>query len=153
MRTARLLVTLSFLAAATAFACSSSQPAPADAENGDGNGTSTPGDSGTSSPSSSNANTCLGKAGLGFDNATCDKCMNGGGCCEKTIACFVNNEACTSLQACMAACKGGVGGGTGKDGGTDGGATTAKTYFVQTVYPSVQATCAGCHAAGGAGPT
>lgn len=106
------------------------------------------GDGGGTTPASNNTNTCLGKAGLGFDDGDCDKCMNADGCCQKTIACFVNDEDCTALQTCMVSCKGGVGGG----GGGDGGATTPKTYFVQTVYPSVQATCAGCHGAGGPGP-
>ena len=72
-------------------------------------------------------NTCLGQAGLTFDNAACTTCMNSDDCCHKTIACFTNNPDCTALQDCMAKCPkpnaggGGDGGAWARGRGSRGG--------------------------------
>src|SRR5258708_4917184 len=107
MRSARWLVLPCALLLATAVACSAKAPQVDDGSGGDdgsnpaGGGTSTT--PGKTKPSSKD-NTCLGTAGLTFDNAACTTCMNADDCCHKTIACFTNNPDCASLQTCMAAC-------------------------------------------------
>lgn len=141
--------------ALAAVACSSAQP-PLDYTAGGAHpsGDTTPAPKRTSTTPKSDS--CLGKVGLGYDKSACDTCMSADGCCQATIACFKGNPECTALQDCMSACGGGgMGtGGGGGGGGGDGGTvnTVAKGIFVNEVFPSLNATCGGCHGKAGPGP-
>lgn len=127
-------LTVSTLLAA-AVACSTTSVA---TRQGAGNDTqeettlpATPSDdttSGTPAATDAGDTTCLGRAGLGFDDPECQVCMNADACCQKTIACFADNAECAALQTCMTACgksdldAGGAGTGDGGGGGNgDGG--------------------------------
>lgn len=162
MRFAGLLLFPGSLLVVAAVACSSAAPSGLAPDDGTGaaagdtaaNGTgSTPASTGTKS------NTCLGKVGLDFEKPACNTCMSADGCCQATIACFKGNPDCAALQTCMSTCGGtgtgtgaGTGPGTGADGGAGAGNTVAMGIFTTQVYPTLSATCAGCHGQTGPGP-
>ncbi len=154
MRTGLWILLPCSIAMAALFACSAQQAAP-----GQLNGAGDDDDDTGGKTTTKAANTCLGKAGLAYDNAACNTCMSADGCCQKTIACFSKNPECAALQTCMAACGGGTaatpgtsttdGGGGGGGGGTTNNA--AKASFTTNVYPSIVTTCGSCHQSGGTG--
>ena len=157
MRFAGILLFPGSLLVVAAVACSSAQPSGLAATDGTGAaGDTTANAAAGSTPTSTGtkSNTCLGKVGLDFEKAACNTCMSADGCCQATIACFKGNPDCAALQTCMAACGGTAGAGTGAgDGGT--GTTTntvAMGIFTTDVYPTLSATCAGCHGQVGPGP-
>jgi len=153
MRISRTMIFVT-LAAAAAIACTQT-PAQNYDPNQQQDGTEAPAASATvpgkSTPKASSKpvnNTCIGKAGFTFDDGkTCDTCMSEqDGCCQKLIACFKDDPQCAALQKCVDDCSG-----TGGGGGTTGG-SPGQTYFVNTLYASINASCGlPCHANGTGG--
>lgn len=93
---------------------------------------------GTPGPSEGTDEGCLGRAGLGFDDAECNRCMSDKAeCCQATVACFKEDQGCATLHACMQAC--------------EAAGIPPFQIFMTEVYPSVAPTCASCHATGSGG--
>lgn len=107
--------------------------------------TSTASEKKTPSTKTKTDNSCLGKAGLAFDDAECSQCMSDdASCCQATITCFKDDADCAALHSCMTACESG-------NSGAPGATTSATTVFTGEVYPAVQRTCGSCHLTGTGG--
>src|SRR6185295_12525945 len=102
------------VAIAAIVACSSGGTELPSGGNESDNSSTVPPARNTAPASKPTDNTCLGKAGLAFDDVDCNQCMSDdAACCTKTIACFKDDKDCSALHTCMLACEPKVGGGGG----------------------------------------